>query len=74
MSGLRLDMSRLYRICPVWSQICSITRNFEQRKNILGAKTMCLGPDKLTISKLDNIEFKELMGTTRSNQNSRNQT
>jgi hypothetical protein len=72
MSDLWLDMSRLYRICPLWSQICSITRNFEQRKNISGAKTMCLGPDKFIISKLDNIELKELMGTTRSNQNSRN--
>jgi hypothetical protein len=72
MSDLRLDMSRLYRICPVWSYICSITRNFEQQKNISGAKTMCLGLDKLTISKLDNIELKELMGTTRSNQNSKN--
>jgi hypothetical protein len=35
---------------------------------------MHLGPDKLTISKLDNVELKEIMGTTRSNLNSRNQT
>jgi hypothetical protein len=35
---------------------------------------MCLGPDKLTISKLDNIELREIMETTRSNLNSRNQT
>jgi hypothetical protein len=35
---------------------------------------MHLGPDKLTISKLDNVELREIMGTTRSNLNSRNQT
>jgi hypothetical protein len=35
---------------------------------------MRLGHDKLTISKLDNIELKEIMGITRSNLNSRNQT
>jgi hypothetical protein len=34
--------------------------------------SLCL--DKLTISKLDNIELKEIMGATRSNLNSRNQT
>jgi hypothetical protein len=32
---------------------------------------MRLGPDKLTISKLDNIELREIMRTTRSNLNSR---
>jgi hypothetical protein len=66
MSGLRSDMSRLGRICPV-------TRNFEQRKSRSGAKTMRLGLDKLTISKLDNIELREITGTTRNNINSRNQ-
>jgi hypothetical protein len=35
---------------------------------------MRLGPDKLTISKLDNIELREIMETTRSKLNSRNQT
>jgi hypothetical protein len=35
---------------------------------------MRLGPDNLTISKLDNIELRKIMGTTRSNLNSRNQT
>jgi hypothetical protein len=33
---------------------------------------MHLGPDKLNISKLDNIELREIMGTTRSNLNSKN--
>jgi hypothetical protein len=28
---------------------------------------MRLGPDKLTISKLDNMELREIIGTTRSN-------
>jgi hypothetical protein len=32
---------------------------------------MHLGTDKLTISKLDNMEFREIMGTNRSNLNSR---
>jgi hypothetical protein len=34
---------------------------------------MHLGPDKLTISKLDNIELREITGITTSNINSRNQ-
>jgi hypothetical protein len=32
---------------------------------------MHLGPDKLTISKLDNIELREIMRTNKSNLNSR---
>jgi hypothetical protein len=67
MSGLRSDMFGLGRICLVWSQICPVTKNFEQRKSRSGAKTMHLRPDKLTINKLDNIELRELTGTTRSN-------
>jgi hypothetical protein len=74
MSGLRSDMSRLVWICLVWGRICPVTKNFKQWKSRLGAKTMCLGPDKLTISKLDNIKLREIMETTRSNLNSRNQT
>jgi hypothetical protein len=66
MSGLRSNISGLGRICPV-------IRNFEQWKNRLGAKTMCLGPDKLTISKIDNMELREIMRATISNLNSRNQ-
>jgi hypothetical protein len=42
-----------------------------QRKNRSRAKMMCLGPDELTISKLDNMELSEITGTTRSNLNSR---
>jgi hypothetical protein len=34
---------------------------------------MGLGPNKLTINKLDNIEPREIMGVSRSNPNSRNQ-
>jgi hypothetical protein len=67
MSGLRSDMFGLGRICLVWSQICPVTKNFEQQKSRSGAKTMHLRPDKLTINKLDNIELRELTGTTRSN-------
>jgi hypothetical protein len=40
-------------------------------KNRSRDKTMRLGPDKLTISNLDNIELREIMGTTRSNLNFR---
>jgi hypothetical protein len=32
---------------------------------------MRLGPDELTISKLDNMELRKIMRTTRSNLNSR---
>jgi hypothetical protein len=39
-----------------------------------GVQTMHLGPDKLIIRKLDNIELREIAGATRSNLNSRNQT
>jgi hypothetical protein len=63
MSGLRSEMSGLDRICPV-------TRNFVQRKSRSGAKTMRLGPDKFTISKLDNMELREITRTTRSKLNS----
>jgi hypothetical protein len=64
MSNLRSDMSGLGRICLV-------TRNFVQQKSRSGAKMMRLGPDKITISKLDNMELREITGTTRSNINSR---
>jgi hypothetical protein len=71
MSGLRSNVFGLGKICPVWGRICLVTRNFEQWKSRSGAKTMRLSPDKLTISKLDNIELREITGTTRSNINSR---
>jgi hypothetical protein len=32
---------------------------------------MRLGPDKLTINKLDNMELREITGTTKSKLNSR---
>jgi hypothetical protein len=35
---------------------------------------MRLGPDKLTNSKIDNVEIREMMGANRSNLNSMNQT
>jgi hypothetical protein len=64
MSDLRLDIFELGRIYPV-------TRNFTQRKSRSGAKTMRLYPDNLTISKLDNMEVREITKTNRSNINSR---
>jgi hypothetical protein len=51
--------------------ICPVTRNFVQRKSRSGAKIMRLDPDELTISKLDNMELREIMGTIRSNLNSK---
>jgi hypothetical protein len=57
-------MSGLGRICPV-------TRNFVQQKSKSGAKTIRLGPDKLTISKLNNMDLRKMTETTRSNINSR---
>jgi hypothetical protein len=74
MSDLRLDMFGLGQTCPAWGRICLVTKTFEQRKSRSGTKTMCLGSDKLIISKLDNIELREITGATRSNLNSRNQT
>jgi hypothetical protein len=41
-----------------------------KQKSRSGAKTMRLSPDKLTISKLDNMEHRKITGTTRSNLNS----
>ncbi len=67
MSSLRSDMSGLGPIYPV-------TRNFVRWKSRSGVKMMRLGPDKLTIIKLDNIELREIMGTTRTNLDSSNQT
>jgi hypothetical protein len=64
MSDLRLDIFELGRIYPV-------TGNFTQRKSRSGAKTMRLYPDNLTISKLDNMEVREITKTNRSNINSR---
>jgi hypothetical protein len=70
MSDLRSDMFGIGWICLVWGRIYPITRNFVQQKSRSGAKMMHLGPDKVTISKLDNMELREIMGTTRSNLNS----
>jgi hypothetical protein len=64
-------MSSLCQICPARGRICPVTRNFMQQKSRSEAKTMRLGPDKFTISKLDNMELREIMGTTRRNLNSR---
>jgi hypothetical protein len=71
MSSLRSDISGLGRICPDWGRICLITKDFMQRKTRSGAKMMRLGPNKPTISKLDNMELREITGTTRNNLNSR---
>jgi hypothetical protein len=56
MSGLRAEY--------VWSL------KFHVAKSRSRGKTMRLVPDKLTISKLDSIELREIIGTIRSNLNS----
>jgi hypothetical protein len=71
MSDLRSDMTALGWICPAQGRICPVNRNFMQQKSRSGAKTMRLGPDELTITKLDNMELREITGTTRSNLNTR---
>jgi hypothetical protein len=71
MSSLRSDMSDLGWICPARGRICLVNRNFIQRKNRSGSKMMRLDLDELTISKVDNMELREITGTTRSNLNSR---
>jgi hypothetical protein len=78
MSGLRTDMSGPGWICSVQAgyvrlggRICPVNRNFVQQKSRSGAKTMHLGPDELTISKLDNMELREITETIRGNLNCR---
>jgi hypothetical protein len=67
MFGLRLDISELGQICPVKLDLALW-------KSRSGANTMNLGPDKLTVHKLNTIELREIKGTTRSNPNTRNDT
>jgi hypothetical protein len=70
MFDLRSDMSGLGWICSVWGQICPVTRNFVQRKSRSRIKMMRLGPDNLTISKLYNMELREITEITMININS----
>jgi hypothetical protein len=71
MSDLMSDMSGLGEYVRFGSRICPITRNFMQWKSRSEDKTIRLDPDKLTISKLDNIELRKKAETSRSNLNSR---
>jgi hypothetical protein len=70
MSDLRSDMSRLGQIYPVWGPDMFGHQKLRAAENRPGAKTVCLGPNKLTIIKLDNMELREITRTTRSNLNS----
>jgi hypothetical protein len=65
MSGFRSDMSSLGRIYLAQGL------DMSNQQKLHAGKMMRLGPDEFTISKLDNIELREIMGTTRSNINSR---
>jgi hypothetical protein len=44
-------------ICPARGRICPGKLDLAQQKSRSGAKTMSLGLNKLTTSKLDNIEL-----------------
>jgi hypothetical protein len=52
-------------------RICPVTKNIVQRKSRSKVKLMRLDPNKLTISKLDNMDLREIMGITRNNLHSR---
>jgi hypothetical protein len=54
--------------------ICPMNQDNEQRKSRLGAKTMNLGPYKLTTNKQDTIEHIELNRATRCNLFTKNHT
>jgi hypothetical protein len=71
MFSLRSDMFGLGRICPVWGPDMSDHQKLHAVKSRSGAKMMRLSPDTLTISKLDNIQLREMTRTTRSNLNSK---
>jgi hypothetical protein len=56
MSGLRMDMPGVNQICPAQARIYLIRQDYTLWKNRSGAKTINLGPDKLTTCKQDTIE------------------
>jgi hypothetical protein len=58
----------------LWARYVRSPETLGSKKSRSATKMICLGPDKLTISRLDNIELREITETTRSNLNSRNQT
>jgi hypothetical protein len=70
MSVFRSDMSGLSRICPAQGQICPVSRKFVQQKSRSRAKTIHLSSNKLTISKIDNMKFRKITKTIKSNLNS----
>jgi hypothetical protein len=74
MSGFRVDMSGINWICLAQARICPIRQAYALRKSRSEAKTINLGPDKLTTCKQYTIEHIEIRGTTSSNQNTRNHT
>jgi hypothetical protein len=67
-------MFRLGWICPIWGLICPGKLDLAQWKTKSGAKTMNLGPNKLTTYKLSTKKLRENKGTTRNNLNTRNHT
>jgi hypothetical protein len=62
MSGLRADMSGLYRICLVWGRICPVQQDNTQQKSRSEDKTMNLGPNKLTTSKARHYRVSRIKG------------
>jgi hypothetical protein len=74
MSGLRLDMFGISRICPAWGPDMSEKTGSHIAESRSGAKTMNLILDKLTTCKLNTIELREIRRTTRCNLIARNHT
>jgi hypothetical protein len=67
-------MYGLGQICPVRGQIWLVKLDLAQWKSRSGAKTMNLGPNKLTTCKLSTKKVRENKGTTRNNLNTWNHT
>jgi hypothetical protein len=74
MSGLRLDMARLGRMCLVWGPDMSDQTRSRALEKYIGSQDMNLHPNKLTTCKLNTTELREIKGTTRSNLNTKNHT
>jgi hypothetical protein len=56
MFSLRVDISSGNWICLAQAQICPIKLIYALQKSRSGAKTIRLGPDKLTTCKKDIVE------------------
>jgi hypothetical protein len=67
-------MSRLGQICPVLGPDMSDHQKLRTVEKYIGSQEDASRSQKLTISKVDNMELREITETTRSNLNSRIQS